>query len=168
MVYDLNEILQTIHMVESEHLDIRTLTMAISLRDTASESIDRMCTKIYDKITKRGEKFVDIVNMVSNKYGIPIVNKRVSVTPVALVAEAAGDSGNYAKIALAMDKAAAELGIDYIAGYSALVHKGMTPGDINLINSIPEALSTTKRVCSSVNIGSTQSRFEYGCSKNVR
>ncbi len=155
MVFEISEIFQTINMVESENLDIRTLTMAISLRDTVHENIDTMASRVYDKIMRRAEKLVPTVEYLSAKYGIPIVNKRVSVTPVAIVAESAR-ADSYLKIAQAMDKAAGDLGIDYIAGFSALVQKGMTPGDKILINSIPEVLATTDRVCSSVNVGSTK------------
>ncbi len=155
MPFDLHEVFQTIEMVESENLDIRTLTMAISLRDTVSEDIDRMAQKVYDKIMRRAEKLVPTVAYLSAKYGVPIVNKRVSVTPIAIVAETT-QADSYFKIAQALDRAAGELGIDYIAGYSALVHKDMTPGDRVLMDSIPEVLSSTKRVCSSINVGSTR------------
>lgn len=155
MGFDLKEVFQTINMVESENLDIRTLTLAISLRDTVSENMDRMVQKVYDKIMNRAEKLVPTVEYLSGKYGIPIVNKRVSVTPVSIVAEATG-ADSYFKIAEAMDRAAENLGIDYIAGYSALVHKGITPGDRILIDSIPFVLSKTKRVCSSINVGSSR------------
>ncbi len=155
MVFDLKEIFQTINMVESENLDIRTLTMAISLRDAVSENIDKMADNVYNKIMRKAEKLVPTVEYLSAKYGIPIVNKRVSVTPISIVAEATR-ADSYLKIAKALDRAAENLGIDYIAGFSALVHKGITPGDAVLINSIPEVLATTKRVCSSINVGSSK------------
>ncbi len=142
-------------MTEVEHFDIRTVTMGISLRDCADRNSKVVCGKVYDKITKLGSRHVAMAADVERTYGISIANKRVSVTPVALLCDGFG-SDEAVEIAVALDRAAAEIGIDYIAGYSALVQKGFTKGDLSLIESIPLALSTTKKVCSSVNIGSTK------------
>ncbi|WP_461207707.1 DUF711 family protein [Clostridium sp. DL1XJH146] len=150
-----NEILETIKMIEKEKLDIRTITMGISLRDCAASSGEESRKKIYDKITKKAENLVKVGNDIEKEFGIPIINKRISVTPISLVAESC-DEENYVKFAETLDRAAMNVGIDFIGGFSALVHKGFTKGDLRLINSIPEALSTTKLVCSSVNIGSTR------------
>ncbi|MDC7125109.1 MAG: PFL family protein [Spirochaetales bacterium] len=150
-----DEILETIEMIDRENLDIRTITMGISLRDCASESGERSRQKIYDKITRLAGNLVKTAEDIQTEYGIPIINKRISVTPIALIAESSDDS-NYAKWARTLDKAAAETGVDFIGGFSALVHKGYSSGDKKLIESIPEALSTTEKVCSSVNIGTTR------------
>ena len=149
------EVLETIEMIDRENLDIRTITMGISLRDCASESAKKSCTKIYDKITRLAGSLVDTANDIQTEFGIPIINKRISVTPVAMVAESS-DAGNYTIFAEALDRAAAETGVDFIGGFSALVHKGYTSGDDKLVRSIPEALSSTAKVCSSVNIATTR------------
>ncbi len=149
------EILQTIEMIDQQHLDIRTITMGISLRDCAHPDI-RVCSgKIYDKITKYAEKLVITGEQIEKEFGIPIVNKRISVTPIALVADSC-DTEDYVPIAFALDKAAKEVGVNFLGGYSALVHKGYTKGDIKLIRSIPEALAQTGFVCSSVNVATTR------------
>jgi uncharacterized protein (UPF0210 family) len=150
-----NEILQTNEMIDQQHLDIRTITMGISLRDCAHPDIKACCTKIYDKITKYAENLVKTGENIESEYGIPIVNKRISVTPIALVAESC-DAEDYVPLAKAMDEAAKTVGVNFIGGFSALVHKGFTKGDLRLIESIPEALSQTQRVCSSVNIATTK------------
>lgn len=148
------DILETINMIQNENLDIRTITMGISLLDCASEDIDRACTKVYDKITKMAQNLVKTGEDIETQYGIPIINKRISVTPIALLcATSGGDPVKYARI---LDKASKEVGVNFIGGYSALVHKGFAAGDRELIRSIPEALSVTDQVCSSVNIGSTK------------
>ena len=149
------DILETIKMIEDEHLDIRTVTMGISLLDCASDDIDRLCDKIYDKILLKAQHLVKTGEEIEKEYGIPIINKRVSVTPVSIVASAV-KKGSYAKIAKVLDRAACEIGVNFIGGYSALVHKGFNDSDIKLINSIPEALSETERVCSSVNVATTK------------
>lgn len=149
------EIVETIRMVQMENLDIRTITMGISLRDCAADDLARLADKVYDKICRRASRLVAAANEIEREYGIPIINKRISVTPVAIVAESSGTAG-YARIAQAMDRAAAEVGVNFIGGYSALVEKGATPGDLALIDSIAEALAGTQHVCSSVNIGSTR------------
>lgn len=151
-----HEILETVNMIDKEHLDIRTVTMGISLLSCASSDSDRVAQKIYDKITKSAENLVKTAENIETEFGIPIINKRISVTPVSLVLEAAQHEDAYLKVAKAMDKAAKEVGVNFIGGYSALVHKGMTKGDKRLISSIPEALSETDIVCSSVNIGTTR------------
>ncbi|GAB6157342.1 PFL family protein [Desulfotomaculum varum] len=154
-MYSINEVLETIRMVQEENLDIRTITMGISLRDCADADYKKACQKIYDKITGRAANLVRAGEEIEREYGIPIINKRISVTPVALVAESS-NAENYTAFAEAMDRAAKEVGVNFIGGFSALVHKGFTKGDRILINSIPEALSVTERVCSSVNVGSTK------------
>ena len=149
------DVLETINMIREENLDIRTITMGISLWDCVSEDVDRLCDKIYDKITTRAEHLVKTGNDIEKMYGIPIVNKRVSVTPISLVGGAASPEG-YLKIAHTLQRAADTLGINFIGGFSALVQKGMTDGAKNLISILPEALSETRNVCSSVNVASTK------------
>lgn len=150
-----HDILETINMIREECLDIRTITMGISLWDCVSEDNDRLCQKIYDKITKKAEHLVKTGADIEKMYGIPIVNKRVSVTPVSLIGGASSPEG-YIKIAETLQRAADTLGINFIGGFSALVQKGMTEGARNMISVIPEALSTTRNVCSSVNVASTK------------
>ena len=149
------DILETINMIRQEKLDIRTITMGISLFDCVSEDENRLCDKIYDKITKTARNLVATGEDIEKQYGIPIVNKRVSVTPVSLIGGDISPEG-YIKIAKTLDRAAAELGINFIGGFSALVHKGATKGANNLISVIPEALAETNMVCSSVNVASTK------------
>ncbi|MGN0681472.1 MAG: PFL family protein [Candidatus Fimisoma sp.] len=149
-----NDILETITMIQDEHLDIRTITMGISLLDCADSDIDRSCRKVYEKITTRAKNLVAVGESIEKKYGIPIVNKRISVTPIAMLVAASG--GDPVKYAHALDKAAKAVGVNFIGGYSALVQKGFSAGDRELIQSIPRALSETEFVCSSVNIGSTK------------
>ena len=149
-----NDILETITMIQDEHLDIRTITMGISLLDCADSDIDRSCRKVYEKITTRAKNLVAVGESIEKKYGIPIVNKRISVTPIAMLVAARG--GDPVKYAHALDKAAKAVGVNFIGGYSALVQKGFSAGDRELIQSIPRALSETEFVCSSVNIGSTK------------
>ena len=151
------DILETIKMIEEEHLDIRTITMGISLRDLASDDIHVLCDKIYDKITRAAQNLVKTGEEISAEFGIPIVNKRISVTPIALIGSAAcRKKEDFVQIAQTLDAAAKEVGVNFIGGYSALVSKGMTPADELLIRSIPQALASTERVCSSVNLGSTK------------
>lgn len=148
------DILETINMIQQENLDIRTITMGISLLDCADSSTDRACQRVYDKICRKAENLVSVGENIEKEYGIPIINKRISVTPVAmLLAASGGDPVEYAKT---LDKAAKQVGVNFLGGYSALVHKGFAAGDEALINSIPEALAETERICSSVNIGSTK------------
>ena len=150
-----SEILQTLNMFNQQHLDIRTITMGISLLDCADPDPKAACQKVYDKICKKAEHLVATGQTIEKEFGIPIVNKRVSVTPISLVASAS-NTENYAPFAAALDKAAKTVGINFIGGFSALVQKGFTQADRKLINSIPEALATTDLVCSSVNVGSTK------------
>ena len=149
------EILDTISMIDQQHLDIRTITMGISLLDCADPDAETACRKIYDKICRRAEKLVFTGESIEREFGIPIVNKRVSVTPISLVA-GASVAGDYVPFAVALDNAAKNTGVNFIGGFSALVQKGFTAGDRKLIEAIPEALATTDLVCSSVNVGSTK------------
>lgn len=148
------DILETIRMIDDENLDIRTITMGLSLLDCADSDIKRAAEKIYEKITRRAERLVATGEEIERTYGIPIINKRIAVTPIALLAAVSGgDPVEYAKI---LEKASQTVGVNFIGGYSALVHKGFAAGDEALIRSIPEALATTEHVCSSVNVGSTK------------
>jgi len=149
------DVLQTQDMIDKRHLDIRTITMGISLLDCADRSVDACARKIYDKICFRAEKLVKTGEDIEWEFGIPIVNKRISVTPISLVG-ASCDTDSYVKLAIAMDNAAKTCGVNFIGGFSALVQKGCTESDWKLIRSIPEALMRTDRVCSSVNVGSTK------------
>ncbi len=149
------DILQTQDMIDKRHLDIRTITMGISLLDCADTSVEVCARKIYDKICRRAENLVKVGQDIEWEFGIPIVNKRISVTPIALVGAACLDE-SYVPLALAMDRAAEEVGVNFIGGFSALVQKGCTKSDWKLIRSIPEAMRQTKRVCASVNVGSTK------------
>ena len=149
------EILDTISMIDQQHLDIRTITMGISLLDCADPDAETACRKIYDKICRRAEKLVFTGESIEREFGIPIVNKRVSVTPISLVA-GVSVTGDYVPFAVALDNAAKNTGVNFIGGFSALVQKGFTAGDRKLIEAIPEALATTDLVCSSVNVGSTK------------
>ncbi len=154
-MHNQKEILSTIDMIDNQHLDVRTITMGISLLDCCSDSVETTAEKIYDKITFLAKDLVKTGEAIEKEFGIPIVNKRISVTPISLVAASCKES-DYTPIAIALDKAARKCGVNFIGGFSALVHKGMTKADINLINSIPSALATTERVCSSVSVASTK------------
>ena len=149
------EILQTIEMIDQQHLDIRTITMGISLRDCAHPDAQKCCDKIYDKITRCAEKLVETGEDIERELGIPIVNKRISVTPMAIAAESC-ETEDFVPFAKTMDRAAKEVGVNFIGGFSALVHKGFTSGDRRLIEAIPQALTETDRVCSSVNVATTK------------
>ena len=153
-MFNTSDIMETIAMIRDNNLDIRTITMGISLLDCADTDIDRSCTKIYDKICRLAGSLVRTGDDLHDKYGIPVVNKRVSVTPIAMLAGVSG--GDPVKYALALDRAAHETGVNFIGGYSALVQKGFSAGDLELIESIPRALRDTELVCSSVNVGSTR------------
>ncbi len=150
-----NEILQTIEMIDQQHLDVRTVTMGISLLDCASGSTEICAQKIYDKLCQKAEKLVPVCCEIEQEFGIPIVNKRVSVTPIALVA-ASCEGTDYTPLARALDRAAETLGINFIGGFSALAQKGFTESDLRLVRSIPRALTETNLVCASVNVGSTR------------
>ena len=154
-MYNTYDILETIKMIEEEHLDIRTVTMGISLLECIDSDIDKACEKVYRKITDSAFRLIPVCEKIEKKYGIPIINKRIAVTPIAMLASACQTS-NIVKFALTLEKAAQTLGVNFIGGYSALVGKGFSSGDYALIESIPEALSVTDHVCSSVNIGSTK------------
>lgn len=149
-----DEILETINMINKENLDIRTITMGISLIDCMDSDIDKSCKKVYDKIYNKASRLVEVGSYLQKTYGIPIINKRVSVTPIAMLVGASG--GDPIKYAKTLDKVGKDIGIDFIGGYSALVQKGFSAGDLELIKSIPEALAKTDIVCSSVNVGSTK------------
>ncbi|EGW0030191.1 PFL family protein [Enterococcus faecium] len=149
------QILETIRMVEEENLDIRTITMGISLLDCIDASTEKTCQNIYNKITSKAKNLVKVGDEIASEFGIPIINKRISVTPIAIVASASGGQDCVA-FARVLDKAAKVVGINFIGGYSALVEKGYHGADLSLIQSIPEALAETEFVCSSVNIGSTR------------
>lgn len=150
----MSDIMETITMIQEENLDIRTITMGISLVDCADSDIDKSCEKVYAKITRLAKDLVKTGEFLEKKYGIPIVNKRISVTPIAMLAGVSG--GDPVKYAKTLDKAAHAVGVNFIGGYSALVQKGFSAGDMELIESIPRALAETDIVCSSVNIGSTK------------
>ena len=150
-----NDILSTIRMIDQQHLDIRTITMGISLLDCCDSDPHAACRKIYDKITTSAQDLVKTGEDIEAEFGIPIVNKRISVTPMALVA-GASRTADYVPFAQAMERAAQATGVNFIGGFSALVQKGMTEGDRRLIAAIPEALAVTERVCASVNVGSTK------------
>lgn len=149
------EILETINMVKKEHFDVRTITMGISLLDCIRATASATADAVYDKISHRAEKIVKVGETLSQKYGVPIVNKRISVTPASLIS--ATFPGKEIILAKALDKAAKTVGVDFLGGYSALVHKSMTPFEESFIRSIPEALAVTDKMCSSVNVGSTRS-----------
>ena len=149
------DILETIKMIEEEHLDIRTITMGISLRDLASDDVNVLADKIYDKVTRRAEKLVATGEQIERELGIPIINKRISVTPIAMIG-AVTNANSYVPLAKALDRAASATGVNFVGGFSALVQKGFAKGDEILINSIPEALAETNLVCSSVNVASTK------------
>ena len=162
----INEVIETNKMISDMNLDVRTITMGISLLDCVGTDVDDTCTKIYNKITTYAKDLVSTGQEISRRYGIPIVNKRVSVTPIALVGgSVCKTTGDFVKIAKALDKAADTIGVNFIGGYSALVKKGMTPADELLIRSIPEALSSTGKVCSSINVGSTKTGIDMDAVK---
>lgn len=163
---DANQIYETSQMLSSENLDIRTITMGISLLDCIDSDSNRACQKIYDKITTKARDLVKVGEQIEQEYGIPIANKRVTVTPISLIA-AASDDKDYVKYAKTLDRAAKELGIDFIGGFSALVDKGYQNGDRILINSLAQALSETNYVCASVNIGSTKSGINMDAVKQM-
>ena len=153
-IYEVNE---TNNMIEHEKLDVRTITLGISLLDCVDSNLDALCDKIYRKITSLASNLVATGRDIERDFGIPIVNKRISVTPISLVGGAACKSPeDFVTIAKTLDKAAKEVGVNFIGGYSALVSKGMTAADKDLILSIPQALAQTERICSSINVGSTK------------
>ncbi len=155
MLFNTEEILETIHMIEKENFDIRTITLGINLRDCAHPELTQLQNNIYDKITTTAENLVPIANKIESRFGVPIVNKRISVTPISVIANAC-QTDDYTPLAETLDKAAKEVGVDFIGGFSALIHKGCTTGEENLLQSIPAALAATDKVCSSVNVASTK------------
>lgn len=156
------EIAETLAMVSKQHLDIRTITLGLNLRGCTHEDVNVMARKVYDRMTTAAEKLVPTAEQLEREYGIPIVNKRISVTPIAEIC-AATQATDLSPIAIAMDKAGKEVGVDFVGGFSALVHKGASRADNNLMESIPVALAATDNVCASVNVGSTRARHQHGC-----
>ncbi len=161
-----DSIIQTISMIENQKLDIRTITMGISLMDCADSDGEKARKKIYDKIVEKAGHLVEVGQAIERDFGIPIIHKRISVTPISIVAAASADK-DYVKFAEVLDKAAKDVGVNFIGGFSALVHKGYTKGDEILIKSIPQALATTERVCSSINVGSTKSGINMDAVKQM-
>jgi uncharacterized protein (UPF0210 family) len=164
MPLSIEEILETIRMTEVEHFDIRTVTLGIDLRDCSSDNLERLKKNIYDKIMRVASEHVKAARKVEMEYGISIANKRISITPLAIVADGYHPE-DFVEIAQTLDRAAEELGVDYLAGYSALVQKGFSKGDLALIKSIPNALSLTKHVCSSVNVATTKAGINMDAAK---
>ncbi len=154
MEYTQAEILQTVRMTEMEHLDIRTVTLGLSLRDCATDSIERTAERVREKIERSAGRLVSTVDEIGNEIGIRVANKRIAVTPVSILTE--GSSGNPVDLGRAIDEAAASVGVDFVGGYSALVHKGFTRNESEFLDSIPEALSSTERLCGSVNVATTR------------
>lgn len=149
------EVLSTINMLRSEHLDVRTVTMGINLFDCASSDFDTFAYKVRSKIFRYAEKLVETCDLVGDRYGIPVVNKRISVSPIGTVG-ASFSRDEMVAACRVLDESAKEVGVDFIGGFGALVEKGMTPGEKNLIDALPEALAVTDRICSSINVGSTK------------
>ena len=164
MIFSPVEIEQTVNMFMRQKLDIRCITMGISLLDCAAEDSKVACQKIYDKIMKRAQNLVKVGQDIEKEFGVPIINKRISVTPIALVA-GASNATSYVDYCRTLDKCAHELGVNFLGGFSALVQKGITPADRILIESIPEALAETECVCSSVNVGTTKNGINMNAVK---
>lgn len=163
---NINEVIETNQMIEQENLDVRTITLGISLLDCIDSDLSELNRRIYEKITSTAKNLVSVGAELERRYGIPIVNKRISITPAALIGSAAcKEPGDFVTIAKTLDRAAAEVGVNFIGGFSALVSKGMTEADRNLILAIPEALAATERVCSSVNVGSTKTGIDMDAVK---
>lgn len=163
---NIHEVIETNNMIEQDNLDVRTITLGINLLDCASGNIDEVNKKIYNKITSIAKDLVEVGDKIGREFGIPIVNKRISVTPISLVgASSCKTTGDYISIAKTLDRAAKEVGVNFIGGFSALVSKGMTSSEKLLIQSIPEALSVTERVCSSVNVGSSKTGIDMDAVK---
>ncbi|HEY0430204.1 MAG TPA: DUF711 family protein, partial [Pyrinomonadaceae bacterium] len=165
MEYSQAEILQTVAMTEMEHLDVRTVTLGLSLRDCASETVERTAERSVAKIHRFADRLVETVDAIGDEFGIRIANKRIAITPVSMITE--GASGDPLTLARAIDQAAGEVGVDFIGGYSALVHKGATDSEHEFLNSIPEALATTKRLCSSVNVATTRAGINMDAVRQV-
>ena len=165
MEYSQAEILQTVAMTEMEHLDVRTVTLSLSLRDCAAETITRTAERAYEKIMRVGERLVPTVDQIGDEFGIRVANKRIAVTPVSMITE--GAAGDPIELARMIDAAAKSVGVDFIGGYSALVHKGATNSENQFLNSIPEALATTERLCSSVNVATTRAGINMNAVRQV-
>ncbi len=165
MEYTQAEILQTVSMTEMEHLDVRTVTLGLSLRDCASESIEKTAVRASEKIKRIADGLVRTVDEIGDEFGLRIANKRIAVTPVSMIAEGAG--GDPVVIAHAIDQAAETVGVDFIGGYSALVHKGATNGERKFLESIPEAVATTERLCASVNVATTRAGINMNAVRQV-
>src|SRR4030095_6156083 len=156
MEYSKAESLQAVRMTEMEHLDIRTVTLGLSLRDCATDSIERTAERVREKIERTAGRLVETVNAIGDEVGIRIANKRISLTPISQIVEGARGEGNLLTLARAIDEAAGRVGVDFVGGYSALVHKGWTKSGGEFLDSIPEALSKTERLCSSVNVATSR------------
>ena len=165
MEYSQAEILQTVAMTEMEHLDVRTVTLSLSLRDCGGETITRTAERASEKIKRVGDRLVATVDQIGDEIGIRVANKRIAVTPVSMITE--GANGDPVELARAIDAAAGEVGVDFIGGYSALVHKGATDSENRFLNSIPEALATTARLCSSVNVATTRAGINMNAVRQV-
>src|SRR5918912_4417612 len=167
MEYTQAEILQTIRMTEMEHLDVRTVTLGLSLRDCASESLERTAARVRAKIERVAARLVPTVDEIAAELGLRVANKRISITPASLVAGAARSAADCVQLARAIDEAAGRVGVDFIGGYSALVHKGWTDTEHLFLDSIPEALAATKRLCSSVNVATTRAGINMDAVRHV-
>ncbi|MGH9880464.1 MAG: DUF711 family protein, partial [Pyrinomonadaceae bacterium] len=165
MEYSQAEILQTVAMTEMEHLDVRTVTLGLSLRDCASDSIERTAERASDKIRRVAARLVQTADQIGDEIGIQIANKRIAVTPISMITEASG--GDPIVVARAIDEAAKVVGVDFIGGYSALVHKGATNAERDFLDSIPEALASTERLCSSVNVATTRAGINMDAVRQV-
>src|SRR5687767_10676448 len=165
MEYSQAEILQTVAMTEMEHLDVRTVTLGLSLRDCASESVERTAERAGEKIRRVADRLVRTVDEIGDEIGIRVANKRIAVTPVSMISEAS--AGNPVRLAHAIDEAAEVVGVDFIGGYSALVHKGATYSENEFLNSIPEALASTERLCASVNVATTRAGINMDAVRQV-
>lgn len=167
MLYTMKEVHETIRMIEAENLDIRTVTLGISLLDAPTKSRDGFCEFVYNRIYERASKLVEIAQTVEDKYGIPIVNKRIAVTPIAIAGAGLSSIEDYVAVARVLDRVAADCKVDYLGGYTALVHKGATRSDTMLMESIPSALAVTKRICSSINLASTKDGINLDCVRKM-
>lgn len=167
MLLTTKEIHETIRMIEEEHLDIRTVTLGISLLDAPVKNVDALCRFVYDRIYDRANRLVAIAQEAEDRYGIPIVNKRISITPAALIGGGLQSPEEFVALAKTLDKVAEDCGVDYLAGFSALVHKGATTADKMLMDSIPTALSQTRRVCGSINLGTTRNGLNMDCIRHM-
>ena len=165
MEYSQTEILQTVAMTEMEHLDVRTVTLSLSLRDCASESISRTAERVSEKILRVADRLVATVDAIGDEIGIRVANKRIAITPVSMITE--GARGDVTQLARAIDSAATATGVDFIGGYSALVHKGATRSENDFLHSIPEALASTERLCSSVNVATTRAGINMDAVRQV-